>query len=209
MHGPKYRALTNAEKSDLVRLHRNLGHPDPVRLANHLQAAGASECVVAACKDFVCDACVDSTTVRHQRPAKLKEEGEFNQTLGVDGFFWTGRAGFECYVIHALDESSAFHLGRRAFDRSSSAAIGVLRDMWYSWAGPPENVYIDPAGEFRADEILDFFQESNTRHFSATEAWQRGRIERHGDVVKQMLTRVDLDKPIVDITEFDRILNEC
>eukprot|EP00435_Cladocopium_sp_Y103_P040825 s2199_g11.t1 len=60
LHGPKFRELSNAEKADLRRLHVNLGHPDPAVLAEHLKAQNAAPHVIAAAKEFVCDACVES-----------------------------------------------------------------------------------------------------------------------------------------------------
>ena len=48
LHGPKFRLLQPHEKQDLVKLHKNLGHPDPNVLSQHLKASGASEHVVEA-----------------------------------------------------------------------------------------------------------------------------------------------------------------
>ena len=41
LHGPKFRLLNDTEKSELIKLHKNLGHPDPERLAQHLSQQGA------------------------------------------------------------------------------------------------------------------------------------------------------------------------
>ena len=43
----------------------------------------------------------------------------------------------------------------------------------------------------------------------SSEAWQKGRIERHGQVLKQMLHRVDQDRMIRDLQDFDRTLAAC
>jgi hypothetical protein len=43
----------------------------------------------------------------------------------------------------------------------------------------------------------------------ATEAWQRGRVERHGQIIKRMLTRCDLENPIENLQDFDRTLLAC
>ena len=39
-------------------------------------------------------------------------------------------------------------------------------------------------------------------------AWQRGRIERHGGIVKEMLSRIDNEKPTEDLNQFDEALRE-
>ena len=94
MHGPKYRELTSEEKTDLRKLHVNLGHPDPNVLAEHLKAQKAPDHIIAAAKEFVCDACVESVGRKHQRPAKLHEPRDFNDLVGMDGFYWSGIRGF-------------------------------------------------------------------------------------------------------------------
>ena len=205
-HGPAFRNLDKAAKSQLVRIHNNLGHPSPETLAKHLKAAGEDPALVQAALDYQCDACLESTEPRHQRPSKLPEVLEFNDLLGVDGFFFKGRSGYRAYVLHALDEASCFHLGRRALSRGTKHATTTLAELWFSWAGNPRKVYLDPAGEFRSEEILDHFQSLNVRTFVTAAAWQRGRLERHGDIVKDMLTRLDTQSPLVNDELFDQAL---
>ena len=146
LHGPKFRLLNAQEKQDLVKLQKNLGHPDPIRLAHHLKEAGAHEHVIEAAKEYICDACVETSKFRHQRPAKLHDPKEFNELLGIDGFFWTGRGGFQVMVFHCIDEASLFHLGRRLQNRHLEHVVPVFKEMWMSWAGQPTGIYSDPAG---------------------------------------------------------------
>ena len=73
----------------------------------------------------------------------------------------------------------------------------------------PKEVYLDPAGEFRAEEVMDHFQGHNVRLFTTAAAWQRGRLERHGDVLKSMLERLDNEKVIANTEEFDQALVQC
>ena len=94
-HGAKFRDLTSQEKSDLRKLQINLGHPDPHVLAEHLKAQQAAPHVVAAAQDFVCDACVESVGWKHQRPAKLHDPKDFNDTVGIDGFYWYRTPGIQ------------------------------------------------------------------------------------------------------------------
>ena len=209
LHGPKFRILDDTEKSELIKLHKNLGHPDPERLAQHLSQQGADPKIVAAAREFVCDACVESTSFRHQRPAQLHDPQEFNNTVGVDGFFWSGRGGFQVMVFHCIDESSLFHLGRRLSNRNLEHVIPAFTDMWFAWAGSPSNLYSDPAGEFCSDEWLSFLQSHNIIPKLSTEAWQKGRVERHGAIIKEMLTRFDIEKCISSPQEFDLVLKAC
>ena len=57
--------------------------------------------------------------------------------------------------------------------------------------------------------MLDHFQGHNVRLFTTAAAWQRGRIERHGDVLKQRLERLDIERLIAGAEEFDQALLTC
>ena len=209
LHGPNFRSLEPQEKSQLVLLHKNLGHPDPKILSHHLRHQGAPEHVVKGAQDFVCDTCVETRKPLHQRPAKLRNPIEFNDRIGLDGFFWTGKGQFQCYVIHVYDEASGFHLAKRLDGRNMDHVIPALDDLWMIWAGSPKEIYLDPAGEFRSDIWLNHLQSMNTNVFMTVEAWQRGRIERHGDIVKNMLHRMDHDQTISSLSQFDEALKLC
>ena len=209
LHGPNFRGLSSTEKADLVKLHKNLGHPDPKVLSEHLLVQKAPQHIVEAAKDFVCDACVESTGRRHQRPAKLHESRDFNDHVGIDGFYWRGHSGFQVHVLHCIDEASLFHLGERISTRNPDQIINVWNDFWMLWAGSSKVVYADPAGEFRSQVWKDFLQTRNIHFDLTTEAWQRGRVERHGDIIKEMLNRYDQDKNIQNIEEFNQVLIAC
>ena len=195
LHGPAFRSLTPEEKTDLIRLHRNLGHPSPQKLAEHLQSAKAYP---HAAKDYVRDACVESSSPKHQRPSKLHDPKEFNDTIGLDTFYWGGSAGFQVHVLHVIDEASCFQTGRRIAERYH--ALPAFRDSWIQW---------DPAGELRSNELEGFLQGLGTTLFVTAAAWQRGRIERHGQVLKDMLTRMDTQKPIATLAKFGDSLAQC
>lgn len=206
LHGPAFRSLSSADKAKLRRIHANLGHPAPETLARHLKAAQEAPELIEAALDFQCDVCLESTYPRHQRPSKLPEPKEFNDLIGVDGFYFKSKSGYRAYAIHALDEASCFQQARRAPSRLGTHAMQALNEFWISWAGPPKQVYLDPAGEFRSEQILEFFQEHNTKIFVTAAAWQRGRLERHGDILKEMLARMDSENPIVNDSSFDQAL---
>ncbi|OLP81461.1 hypothetical protein AK812_SmicGene37993 [Symbiodinium microadriaticum] len=96
-------------------------------------------------------------------------------------------------------------MGGRAM-RFTAQAIKAVSDFWMSWAGQPRQLYLDPAGEFRSEEILERWQTMSARVFVTAAAWQRGRVERHGDIVKDMLARMDNHSPLTNDTSFDEAL---
>ena len=209
IHGPKFRNLTSIEKQDLARVHNNLGHPDPNVLAEHLKSLKSPPHIVEAALEYVCDACAESVNRKTRRPAKLHDAKEFNDMVGMDGFFWTGSRGFQVHVVHCIDEASLFHLGRRIETRNPDQVISSWQDFWSSWAGNPSKIYTDPAGEFISQVWKDMLQSRNIEPIITTEAWHRGRVERHGHVIKTMLSRFDQDKAIENQFEFDQVLLAC
>ena len=111
--------------------------------------------------------------------------------------------------MHALDEASVYHTGRRAMTRHAEHALKLVSDFWFAGAGTPKKTYIDPAGEFRSDELLEHMQSHNIQMFVTSAPWQRGRLERHGDILKHMLQRLDTENPITNSESFDPILIQC
>lgn len=153
---------------------------------------------------------METSSFRHRQPAQLHEPREFNDLAGIDGFFWTGKAGFQVVVLHCIDEASLFHLGRRLENRNLEHVIPALSVMWLWWAGNPANLYSDPAGEFCSDQWLGFLQSLNINSRLSTESWQKGRVERHGAIIKEMLHRFDTEKTSESPHEFDVALRqEC
>ena len=89
IHGPSFRNLDPESKSRLICTHNNLGrlgHPAPLKLSQHLKAAGESPALVETVLENPCDACLESSEPRHQKPSKLPEPQECNELVGVDGF---------------------------------------------------------------------------------------------------------------------------
>ena len=52
-------------------------------------------------------------------------------------------------------------------------------------------------------------QANNIHTHMTAEAWQRGRIERHGGILKDMLTRLDTDHRMENMSQFDEMLMLC
>ena len=66
----------------------------------------------------------------------------------------------------------------------------------------------DQGGEFMTDEWKLMLQE-NIRPILSVAPWQRGRIERHGGIIQEMLNRIDHDSNITDLNHFDAALQQC
>ena len=205
LSGPKYLAASEENKAVIRKLHANLSHPTSERLAKHLREQGAEPEIIDAARDYLCPACAERRPPQLHPPGNLKDARDFNQRISMDGFEWKSQSGLQCYVIHFIDEATQFHLGRRTV-RDSAQAQQKFNECWISWAGTPQEIMMDSAGEFISETWKTFLQHENIKPILTAGPWQRGRIERHGGIIKEMLNRIDQDKPITNEVEFDRAL---
>ena len=211
-HGPGFRELTGEERGYLRRLHHNLGHPAPERLAKFLKERHADPKFIRGILDFQCDGCSESKRgCESSRPAVIHESLEFNQVVGLDTAVWTSGNGVQYMFTHIIDEGTLFHVGSHVSHTNVETQLKVFERNWLLWAGPPQTVYVDPASEFRSEEWMDKMQ-SIDAHVKTTVGaahWQLGRVEIHGAIVKKMLDKMDAEKPIQSTEEFETCLTHA
>ena len=104
----QFKALPKWEQSQLLLMHRNLGHPSNERLAKALQANGQRPEMVRAAAELKCSICAANAAPKHQRPSHLKELLDFNYRIYMDGIKWTNRAGesFQFTTLLMLEPNS-------------------------------------------------------------------------------------------------------
>ena len=206
--GPKFLALNEHDQGVIKKLHNNLGHPTAEKLSRHLAEANAQRALIEGASDYLCASCAERKPPALTTPGNLKDASDFNEKVYLDGFDWEGKSGIKVYVLHILDEATRFHLGTRT-TRDSDRAIKVVKQTWFQWAGPPQNLAHDQGGEFMTDEWKLMLQENNIRPILSVAPWQRGRIERHGGIIKEMLNRIGNEQVINDLAQFDEALQQC
>ena len=194
-HGPKFLQLNEEEKGQIRKLHVNLGHPTAEKLARHLSEVRAPRHLIDAAKEYLCGSCAERQKPKLTTPGNLKDPKEFNERVSIDGFDWKSSSGQEFYVIHILDEATRFHLGLRT-QREIQSTIKSLQQIWFNWAGYPQEIAHDQGGEFVTEHWKDLLLENGMKPILSAAPWQRGRIERHGSTIKEMLERMDHDQPI-------------
>ena len=94
--------------------------------------------------------------------------------------------------------------------RDSTLLKKGVKDMWIQWAGIPKQITHHQGGEFIAEPWKLFLQENALQPIlSSAPSCQRGRIERHGGIIQDMLDRIDQDNPIKDVQHFEEALFQC
>ena len=211
-HGPAFLRLSRDDQAWLKRVHHRMGHPAPDKLVRFLKHSHADERILAGALDLQCDTCTETQVgFKSARPAAIHERREFNTLLGMDVAIWTNAIGEHYQFLHCVDEATMFQLARPC-DSDGPSQYRTFADMWMSWAGPPQEIYVDPGREYASDYWLKRMQEHDVRlSMTATDShWQLGRAEAHGGILKHMLTRMDVDQPIRSALQFtDALVQAC
>ena len=207
----RFSSLPKWEQNQIKLMHRNLGHPSNERLSKALQLSGYRAEVVNAANDLRCGVCAKHSPPKHQRPGSLKTLIDFNDKIYLDAISWTGQNGKTFNFYHILDASSHYHVAFGSPSRLSVDVISGIQQNWISWAGAPRHLVVDAATELNSEEFMQFSQRFNIQCTTiCPEAhWQNGKIERHGQFLQEMLSKVDAEHPVTSYQELQHALNQC
>ena len=208
-HGPKFLSMSAENRRLALRLHKNLGHPEPAKLSKILQQRGYSQELSQGILDLKCSVCQMQQRPKLQRPSTLKEELEFGDKIAMDGVKWTNRQGQEFHFYHFIDYGTNYHTAVIAPNRAE--AQERLINGWLNWAGPPNEILLDSATEFLSQQFVEFLQGMNVRCqvIPPDAHWQLGRIERHGGVLQNMLTKYELEHDVTNYQLLQQALTHC
>ena len=210
-HGPRFASLPETTQREIIKIHKNLGHPDNKLLQRVLKDQNWEPKIVDSIGDFHCPACFETQRPKLARPGHLSEPREFNDLVLIDGIKWTNKAGKQFYFVHMLDAGTNFQIAFLTDDRSSKSMIEGIKLRWFAWAGPPRQLMSDSAGEFCSEEFCQFLQSHNCRSIviPAEAHWQLGRCERHGSILQHMLEKYEIDYPIDSDDKMTEALVQC
>ena len=209
--GDRFLALLREEQIMLRRAHQNLCHPSPSKLSAMLRSQGARSDLTQAVFDMPCDVCASKQLPKIARPCTVKLELDFNDKVFIDGVTWTNNQGKSFHFYHLIDQATNCHTAVPAPNRSAENAVQSVLDAWFQWAGPPNMLVTDFATEFLSEHFSNFLQRFDVK--STTVApnahWQNGRCERHGHVLQEMLSKIDMEQPISTYHEMQMALVQC
>lgn len=210
-HGPRFRALPEEEQAMIKRAHQNLCHPSPEQLSAVLKTQGCRPEVYQAVFDMECPTCASCQKPKISRPSSLKDSLDFNDKVFIDGISWTAKNGVMYHFYHLLDQATNYHVAIPAPSRSADQAISKVSDAWFLWAGPPNALIMDAATEFTSEEFGNFLQRHEVKGITTSPHahWQNGRCERHGQILQNMLNKLDHESPITTFKEFQQALIQC
>ena len=191
-HGPLFQALPAAEREALMRIHKNLGHPNILTFRNSLISQGWSKDLIKGIEDMHCPACHETQMPKLSRPSHLSHPKHFNEVILIDEVIWTSKQGNQFSFYHILDSATNFQIAFPVESRTSLSVWNGIRDNWVRWAGPPNQIMCDSAGEFCSEEFENHLQQFDIRCviIPAEAHWQMGKCERHGSILQHMLDKI-------------------
>ena len=207
-HGPKFLQLDKNTQMWILKLHRNLGHPSAAKLAEACRQLNCSAEIINSLPDLKCSTCLENQRPSIPRASALKSEGDFGDSISMDGITWSNHQGQQFHFYHFLDHHTMYHTAVVSMSRTSTNAIRALNVGWMLWAGPPAILCLDAATEFTSEEFQTFIQKSNIKgKVIATEGhWQNAHIERHGQILQQILSKMDTEEPIDTVEKLESAL---
>ena len=84
-HGSRFLCLSPEEKTFLIKLHQNLGHPSHARLSQVLREQGHEPSLSQGILDMKRSTCQNEQRPKIQRPATIKDDLDLNDKVGIDG----------------------------------------------------------------------------------------------------------------------------
>ena len=192
--------LSSQQKEMIHRLHVNLGHLPLDRFIPMLKAAKARpEVLDYVHKQFRCDVCMNQRREISRRKAAYPRTFEFNRIIGLDTFFvkWGDKTlPFLNIVDHGSNWQTVCLVRPRGNRREEpSSGNPTSADTWHHflkfWVQPhgiPEAAITDGGMEFRDRFERGLEQLGTLQTVTDQESpWQNGRVERHGQWVKERL----------------------
>ena len=173
------------------RAHEGLGHPSKERFLRILKYSKASERVLELARGLQCTVCA-----RFKRPAPSRQgapprEIGLNEVVGIDTIQlrvpWGGKTQ---YCANIIDFHSHFQLVVPLQGHTARATREGYR-QWIRLFGPPKRLLCDLGREFKK-EFTDLAEADGTEVVpsSLETPEQRGLVERHGQIYKDIFYKV-------------------
>ena len=197
----------------LNKVHKNLGHPSSNDLVRVLKHGGASDRAIELARTLSCDFCKAQTRPHVPLPAKTSRYTRFNQCIGIDVKFLPGwKSGQKIKAVNIVDQASCFQVMVPFHEQETSAVLRkIISEHWVRWAGPPDNVIMDPAPTMVGEALQSLFEHdgSVTNLIAAEAHWQLGRTENHGGWFARVLEKVIKEHVPVDKSTWEVCVHQA
>ena len=121
---------SEAQKREILKIHRNLGHPTPNELGRALRHANAKRNIVRwAVKELRCPTCEARVRPSAKRPAALPRCLKFNEVIGADLVHFDD-FGFKKILLNVVCWGTGYQMACTVPDMTSKSVRDALAMLW-------------------------------------------------------------------------------
>ena len=171
-HEIEYRELLNQLRAkfdikvikEVEKMHIQLGHPGPDRLAEECIDLGKPKEVSACARQYLCEHCLRRMGPKLFKAATLRFASTFNETVDIDCFFIVfGKKQTKHRILTVMDEFSRYEIDKHMPTESVSELIRLLEEGWIEIFGAPKTLRLDMHGMHMSKEFLEWATKFNIK----------------------------------------------
>ena len=195
---PSARKCPIAVRRMIHNAYRNLGHPSNYALHRLMKMARCHVDMLEYLQHMKCPTCLRrKAPERIPRVAMPYRPTRFNAVVGLDLKYAHDASGKQFMLLNILDLATCFNLAVPLESKSAEQVARALKLYWLQWASSPEKVIVDQGTEFHGDFKDAMSQLGIAHRMIPVEApWQHGMVERHGDVIGEIVAAAVKDTSV-------------
>ena len=196
----------------LRRLHHMIGHGSNSAMQQLLRTAGASTESCEAARHFACETCRKRQQV--QRPPVVRPPNKlvFNYEVSVDCFEVKDSAGNRRTILSMICLGTLYHqawwVAAGGVPKSSACAEAMLVG-WFQPFGSPQVMTCD-RGVHNQGRVKDLLRIHGVqlRYAGVEAAFQVGRTERQGGILKEVIKSAVMERQIIGVQSMKMLVME-
>ena len=183
--------LTKSQQA--LKLHKQFAHAPADRVIALLNAAGKPWSTDKELKSELrnlensCSTCLEYAKESPRPSVGLPSANFFQDTVALDLKFYQSRI-----LIHLIDHATRYSACGQISSKRPEIVVKAMFSLWITIFGPPQKFLSDNGGEFINQEMIDLCEAYNitVKTTGAEAPWSNGLVERHNQVLANMLDKV-------------------
>ena len=206
----EWRKLPEATRIAVRRLHTMTGHSSVPAMQRILRTSGADPEVIRALRHFRCPACAAKAKPLRPPSTRSPNDYTFNTEVSIDCFEVKDAGQNRFTIFSVVDMGTLFHAAKVVSHvggtPTSRTCAEALRRIWLNW---PRAIVMD-RGPHNRGIFLEQLQHHGVEvRFTGVEAaYQLGRGERQGGILKQMIQHVVESRQVIGAHLMELMLPE-
>ena len=206
--------ITDREKSEVLRCHVNMGHPNNREFARLLKAAGTRHDIIQyVLREFECPGCVSEKRPPSRLPSATPRCFDFNVVIGIDVLFVHGASGRAEHPVLNVTCLGTLYSVFGAIDhkrRSAELTWKAFVTLWLRVFGAPTCILYDEGNEFVGKAFQDGLEQHGIRpiEINRQAPFELGTVERRGAMFKEAYYRSRELRQPVDFEETEMLIYE-